>query len=279
MTQQVDDGPPALHPLNHGFTWTLVRGPFRRITEAQAQSFNERGFFVLEDAIDPASTARVRDEIDPYEAKTEKYLRAQPNRRAMIAEADGISFTVHLVRRSKICREFSASAVFTDLCHDLIGPDVRLYWDQAVYKKPEYPKIFPWHQDNGYTYIEPQAYLTCWVALTDATVDNGCPWVIPGGHLRGTLAHRMTEPGYVCREDDGADALAAPVRAGGVVVFSSLTPHRTGPNVTSDVRKAYILQYAPTGARVVQTGALCEAPDRQYIVLKNGERVAPPPLD
>ncbi|MCH8850408.1 MAG: hypothetical protein IIC89_06245, partial [Chloroflexi bacterium] len=34
----------------------------------------------------------------------------------------------------------------------------------------------------------------------------------------------------------------------GIVVFSSLTPHMTGPNTTSDVRKAYILQYAPTGA-------------------------------
>ena len=143
--------------------------------------------------------------------------------------------------------------MFQDLCHDLIGPDVRLYWDQAVYKKPEYPKPFPWHQDNGYTYIEPQAYLTCWLALNDATLDNGCPWVIPGGHLRGTLAHRPSELGYVCRENDGPEALAVPVRAGSIVVFSSLMPHRTGPNVTSGVRKSYILQYAPDGARVVQT--------------------------
>jgi phytanoyl-CoA hydroxylase len=278
VDQQTENQQLGLHPLNRGFTWTPVRGPFRRITAAQAQSFNELGFFVLEDAIDRATVERVRDELDPYEAKTEKYLRAQPNRRALIAEADGISFTVHLVRRSKICRNFSASAIFQDLCHDLVGPDSRLYWDQAVYKKPEYAKIFPWHQDNGYTYIEPQEYLTCWVALTDATRDNGCPWVIRGGHLRGTLAHRLTEPGWVCREDDGDDAVAVPVRAGGIVVFSSLTPHRTGPNVTKEVRKSYILQYAPDGARMVQTDTMCNAPDRQYPILKNGEPVAPPPL-
>ena len=42
----------------------------------------------------------------------------------------------------------------------------------------------------------------------------------------------------------------AEVPAGGVVVFSSLTPHLTGPNMTDAVRKAYILQYAPTGAIV-----------------------------
>ena len=136
---------------------------------------------------------RVRDAIDPFEARAEEFLRTQPDGRMGIAKADGITFTVHLVKLSQVLRDFSASRVFQDLCHDVIGPDVRLYWDQAVYKKPEYPKPFPWHQDNGYTYIEPQAYLTCWIALNDATVDNGCPWVIPGGHLRGTLAHRTSK--------------------------------------------------------------------------------------
>jgi hypothetical protein len=62
------------------------------------------------------------------------------------------------------------------------------------------------------------------------------------------------------------------------VVFSSLTPHRTGPNVTKEVRKAYILQYAPDGARVVETNTPCTAPDRQYEILRAGNRVAPPPL-
>jgi phytanoyl-CoA hydroxylase len=277
--QSSNDAIAALHPLNRGFAWVAVRGPFRLVSDGQARSFNERGFFVLEDAIDAPTIERLRDAIDPFEAKTEEFLRSRPDRRMFIAEADGISFTTFLVNRSKLVRDFSASTVFQDLCHDLIGPDVRLYWDQAVYKKPEYPKPFPWHQDNGYTYIEPQAYLTCWLALNDATVDNGCPCVIPGGHLRGTLVHRESKLGYVCREHDGADALAVPVRAGSIVVFSSLMPHRTGPNVTSGVRKSYILQYAPDGARVVQTGALCDAPDRQFMILKNGEPVSPSPID
>jgi phytanoyl-CoA hydroxylase len=269
----------APHPLNQGFAWTPVRGPFRAITDEQARLFNERGFFVFENAIDRATVMQVGDAIDPFEVKAEEFLRSRPDGRMGIAQADGITFTVHLVRLSQVLREFSASSIFQDLCHDLIGPNVRLYWDQAVYKKPEYRKPFPWHQDNGYTYIEPQAYLTCWIALNDATVDNGCPWVIPGGHLRGTLAHRLSKLGYVCREEDGPDALAVPVRGGSVVVFSSLMPHRTGPNVTAGVRKSYILQYAPDGARIVQTDTPCDAPDRQYLILKDGERAFPPPLD
>lgn len=278
----------TLHPLNHGFEWKPVVGPFRRVTAEQARSFNEKGFFALEDAIDRETIERMIAEIDPREARMEEFVRAQPNKRLMISEADGISFTIHLVRRSQFLREFSASQVFADLCHDLIGPDVRLYWDQAVYKKREYPKDFPWHQDNGYTFIEPQAYLTCWIALSEATIDNGCPWIIPGGHLHGTLKHRASEAGYVCREEDGPEATPVPVRAGSTVVFSSLTPHRTGPNLTKDVRKTYILQYAPDGARIapgtpssigVTPGALCDAPDRQYLILKDAERVAPPSIN
>ena len=127
-----------------------------------------------------------------------------------------------------------------------------LYWDQAVYKKPEKPRRFPWHQDNGYAFVEPQQYLTVWLALTDATLDNGCPLVAPGLHRRGTIAHHYVDPlGFECLHDpDGA--VVAEVPAGGAVVFSSLTPHLTGPNTTDDVRKAYILQYAPPGAEILQ---------------------------
>ena len=85
---------------------------------------------------------------------------------------------------SRRLREFCTHRVFRELGHDLIGLDVCLYWEQAVYKYPERPRRFPWHRDNGYTYVEPQQYVTCWVALTDATRDNGCPRVVPGRRIR-----------------------------------------------------------------------------------------------
>jgi len=94
----------------------------------------------------------------------------------------------------------------------------------------------------------PQDYLTCWTALTDATLDNGCPIVAPGLHRRGTLHHRFVDPlGWECFDDPPVSTRPAPVRAGGIVVFSSLTPHMTGPNGTAAVRKAYIVQYARAG--------------------------------
>jgi ectoine hydroxylase-related dioxygenase (phytanoyl-CoA dioxygenase family) len=273
------------HAWNRDFAWQPPRGAFRRIDAAQARSWDEQGYFVLEDAFDAATVQRVIAEIDPFEQKSEAFLRKQPGGRLHIARADEITFTTHLVARSPYLREFARSPVFCDLVHDLIGPDVRLYWDQAVYKKPGTRADFPWHQDNGYTFVEPQQYLTCWVALTDATPENGCPWVAPGLHRRGTLRHWMTDTGWRCLEDV-PEAVPLPVRAGGIAVFSSLTPHRTGPNRTDAVRKAYIVQLAPEGARIVQAGPdgapvpgpAADDPQRQYPILVGGAPVAPPPL-
>jgi ectoine hydroxylase-related dioxygenase (phytanoyl-CoA dioxygenase family) len=268
------------HPLNVDFTWTAPRSPFRFVTDEQAASYDELGFFVVEHAFDPRTVAAVVAEIDPMEHELEDLLRQSEGGRVFIARADEITFTTHLVVRSALLRAFVASPPLVDICADLIGPDVRLYWDQAVYKKPATAASFPWHQDNGYGFVEPQQYLTCWIALTDATEENGCPWVVPGLHKMGTLRHKVTETGLVCFEQ--ADyALPVPVAAGGIVVFSSLTPHCTGPNRTDDVRKSYIVQYAPDGAAVLVGAsrdeaqhAPADADERQFPVLIDGASVS-----
>jgi phytanoyl-CoA hydroxylase len=266
------------HPLNREFEWQDHSGPYRLISDAQAKQYDGQGFFVYEGAFDEETLSALIREIDPIEEKFADILREKAGGKLFIARADEITFTPHIVTRSAVAREFTRSAFFRDLNHDLLGPDVRLYWDQSVYKKPGTVDVFPWHQDNGYTYVEPQHYLTCWVALTDADEENGCPMVLPGVHRRGTLAHAMTELGWDCVGDDDVAPIATPVRAGDVVVFSSLTPHLTVPNRSVDrIRKTYIVQFAPDGAELLepkQDGykrVTCDEASRQYWIVKGGE--------
>ncbi len=153
------------HELNRSFRWQPHAGPFRRITDAQARAYDDDGFFVLEDAIPLDLVDRIIAEIDPIEAALEAAIREAEGSRVFIARADKLTFTVHLAQQSALLHELAGSELFADLCADLIGPDVRFYWDQAVYKKPAPDTTFPWHQDNGYAFIEPQQYLTCWIAL------------------------------------------------------------------------------------------------------------------
>ena len=275
--------PITQHPWNPGFEWTASRPPYRLLDDDQAGRFDREGFVVVPDVFDAATVAEVTAEIDRFEAEVEDALSRQSDQRIAIAEAGAITFATHLVTRSATLRAFSRHPFFAGVCADLVGPDVNLYWDQAVYKKPQKPRRFPWHQDNGYAFVEPQQYLTCWVALTDATADNGCPQVARGLHRSGTLAHRYVDPlGWECLSDPD-DVAVAEVPAGGVVVFSSLTPHLTGPNMTDQVRKSYILQYAPAGATILRgdptaprptSTEQADDPDRQYPVVRGGEPTA-----
>jgi phytanoyl-CoA hydroxylase len=270
----------ARHPWNRGFSWSLPSDPPTTITSEQKDRFDRDGYLVLPDVVEPAVREAVTADLDELEAKVDRYLAKAKDGRKSIAERGAITFTTHAVLRSGAARAFTHHPTLVGLTRDLVGADVNLYWDQAVYKKPEKPRRFPWHQDNGYTYCEPQHYLTCWVALTDATIDNGCPWVLPGVHRHGTLRHHWVDPiGWECLTDPEG-AVAAEVPAGGVVVFSSLTPHYTGPNTTGAVRKAYIVQYGPVDLRIIEgkwnegeepTGSSpCDDPDRQYPVLRGG---------
>jgi ectoine hydroxylase-related dioxygenase (phytanoyl-CoA dioxygenase family) len=259
----------APHPRNQGFSWRASPPPYEILTEDQARSYDENGYFLFQDAFTAAEIDAVAAAIAPFESALEDFLRTQEGGKLMIAKADAITFTIHLVGKSETLKAFSRHRVFAGICNDTLGSGARLYWDQAVYKKPGNPEEFPWHQDNGYTYLEPQQYLTCWIALTDATEENGCPWVVPGLHRAGTLAHEATPLGWQCLRDP-EHAVAVPAKKGDIVVFSSLTPHRTGPNLTGQVRQAYILQYAPDGAVAYMPGqdapVAQQDPARQYFV-------------
>jgi phytanoyl-CoA hydroxylase len=238
---------------------------------------------VVDNLVPSDRLAALVADIDAVETETDALLRTRPDERLMIAEADAITFSIHLVSRLPSARALAQDPTLVGIAGDLLGPDVRFYWDQAVYKKPEKPRRFPWHQDNGYAFIEPQQYLTVWLALTDANEQNGCPHVVPGLHRLGTLAHTYVDPlGFECLHDPPG-TVAAPVRAGSALVFSSLTPHLTGPNLTSEVRKAYILQYAPEGAQRLQGDPSagppigrtpCDGEDWEFAVLTGG-RYAP----
>ena len=239
-----------------GFDWRAPTTPQRLTREDQTHYFEE-GYLLLEDVLPISRLDALIEEADQLEAEREAELRSRFGGHFLINRADDITFTTHIVKRSDTARAFASDALFKALCHDLIGEASLLYWDQLVYKKPETDQEFPWHQDNGYTFVEPEAYLTCWVPLTHATKANGCPWVIPRAHRMGTLEHWETPLGYQCvgEEDDlQSEPIAIEAKPGDVVLFSSLTPHRTGPNLTESCRKAYILQYAPQGAVMYPRG-------------------------
>jgi phytanoyl-CoA hydroxylase len=261
------------HPWNTAFTWTDHRDVPTTATPEQVAAFDADGFFVFEDAFDAETLARLDEELTRGDEKVKEFLAGMDGGRYSVAGLDTQTVAPHAVLRSDYARAFVAHEVLAGLARDLIGPDVRLYWEQSVYKQPNSAEPVLWHQDNGYTFTEPQAYLTCWIAITDATPENGCVSVMPGVHRGGTLAHRNTPIGEECW-GDWTTAVDVPARAGSIVVFTSLTPHATRRNLTREVRKAYIVQYAPADA-IVHFGDANAGPPTRSQSLADDPRCVP----
>jgi len=108
-----------------------------------------------------------------------------------------------------------------------------------------------WHQDRGVTLEEADnsRMVTVWVAVTDATTENGCLQVIPGSHKNPMLTHcpAVGQLKIPTSTFDESKATALPVPAGGGVIFHPNTIHGSRSNHSQELRWSFDLRYNVTG--------------------------------
>ncbi len=151
-----------------------------------------------------------------------------------------------------------------DAIEDVIGPEI--YASPVQHIRMKLPKRaiaaqhrndglisdIPWHQDNGQ--ILPEAddtvVLTVWIAVTDATPENGCLQVVPRSHRGDVVTHCPGINGLSIPEQLFAarQAVPLPMRAGSILLLHRRIIHASLPNVTEDqVRLSFDLRYQPIG--------------------------------
>ncbi|NJK40501.1 MAG: phytanoyl-CoA dioxygenase family protein [Acaryochloridaceae cyanobacterium SU_2_1] len=150
-----------------------------------------------------------------------------------------LRFYANLFRQNSSIREFVSQPKLVDFLKPVIGPDFWVRWDQAVAKGPG-AKTFPWHQDNAYNGFKHTHY-QLWVALTEMTPENGGLWLVPGSHKR-LLPHERVDC-HMVYKGKPESPLFIEANKGDLVLFSSLTLHRTTPNTTAAIRWAYVIEY------------------------------------
>jgi phytanoyl-CoA hydroxylase len=150
---------------------------------------------------------------------------------------------------------FSHGAALAELAFDLGLTKPQVWQSQVIFKQPHIGGEVGWHQDASFFVTTPQTVTTFWFALEDATLDNGCLWVQPGGH-RGPLREQYLCEGGRLRMQT-LDTTAWPettravpliVPAGTLVVFGGLLPHYSGANRSPRSRMAYTLHATDAGA-------------------------------
>jgi ectoine hydroxylase-related dioxygenase (phytanoyl-CoA dioxygenase family) len=210
------------------------------LTAQQRHDFHERGWFNLGPVFDPAELTEIGTAYDT--------LLAQPLRLGEKGKGK-FDYNPLLQLQSPVLCRYATSPKLVAPMIELLGPDVRLYWDQAVSKPPGATSDVPWHQDNGYTPVDPEQYVTCTLALDHMRLENGCLWIQPGSHRRGTQPHRQTDFFFYVGYDGAEPGEPVQLDAGDVLVFSSLTMHRSGPNCSTSRRRSWVIQFCHGHAR------------------------------
>jgi phytanoyl-CoA hydroxylase len=173
--------------------------------------------------------------------------------RLVVPKARSVNKIGHALHdRDPVFERFSHGPELAALAADLGLLQPLVWQSQVIFKQPHIGGEVGWHQDASFFVTEPLTVTTFWFALEDATTDNGCLWVEPGGHegARGVLREQ-----YVRDADDrlsmrrlsdtpwpdAAQAVPLPCEAGTLVVFGGLLPHCSGPNRSGVSRMAYTL--------------------------------------
>lgn len=209
-------------------------------TAALAEQFAQDGYVIARRMF---SSEQMRDFIAEIQSFEHKADRAEP------LDQGGMRFYSDIFRKSPLIQRFISAQTLIDFLSKIAGPDLWVRWDQAVAKGPD-SGVFAWHQDNGYNRL-PQEHFQVWIALSEMRKDNGGLWLVPGSHKQriphARIANHFAAVGSERYDAPDSGRIFIEAEAGDVVVFSSLTLHKTYENTTTKSRWAYVAEVMRLG--------------------------------
>jgi hypothetical protein len=162
-----------------------------------------------------------------------------------------------LSARHQDCRpvyDICSSSAILDAVASVLGPDLVL-WNSVFINKPPGASAIPWHQDRDYLLLNPCVNIAVWLAIDDATIENGCLQVVPGSHGH-YLPHTLrTQPHEFDATADIADcvkerAVSICLKAGQFILFHNQLLHFSASNNSATRRLGLAVRYTVPGVKV-----------------------------
>ncbi len=222
-----------------------------------AEFYARNGYYVLEDGFSPAEIAALR-------AETVRICAGDAGDAGDVAGVEGRTpgETDDELLRRYLCIHFPhkiSPLMFEALSQPkmvaaltaMIGPNVKCMQSMLFVKAAGKPGQ-AWHQDEDYIPTRDRSLCGAWIAMDDATTENGCLWIIPGSHQSGVLWDQTwhADRRFNCPHESvgfpyaDEDAVPVEVKAGAVVFFNGYTLHRSLPNrAKSGYRHALVNHY------------------------------------
>ena len=233
--------------------------------------FEDQGYLILEGFMSDNEVAECQAEIDRLH-KVAASLKAKDDPRVRSFQWEPYSKKkeeggLPVLRKIEQTRDFSdifkrlaAHPALVETVQGLIGPDLLLFRSTLMLKPAFHGSAHAFHQDSAYWPMDPPVLVTVSIALTDATLENGCIQVIPESHKWG-----LQKWGHIARDQDESmtdrddvdlsKAQKVPLKAGSALMFHSLAAHGSGPNNSSYARRTALYAYFPPSVRYAPSKA------------------------
>ena len=225
----------------------------------QKSQFDDRGYLIVEGLLDAGELDECQREIRSlHERAADLEAAGDPalssfQREPYAGEATESGLPVlrkieNTRAHSEVFRRLSVHPTLVATAQNLIGPDLLLYRSTLMLKPALHGSAHGLHQDSAYWPIDPPDLVTVSVALSEATVANGCFQVIPGSHKWGLQSWgritRERDAPITDRDDvDLSAQIEVPLKAGSALFFHSLLVHGSGANTSPHPRNTALYAY------------------------------------
>ena len=227
------------------------------LTRQQIHRYQEDGFLVVKEFLNDHERADLLDAIDSAVATMGKQKIAGSNARNF-PEKEGYYDKVFLQRLNLwkispfIHDMFTGKQLGEVLCKLADVDALRIWHDQTLQKMP-WSNATAWHLDNPYWSFHSRQAITVWIALDDATVQNGCMHYLPGSHKLARydntdLDENMSGLFDVYPEFSKIEPVIGEMKAGDAGFHNGLTAHAAGSNMTPYPRRAMTCAFMPDGS-------------------------------
>ena len=255
---------------------------------AAAEFYRENGFLVVEDAFSPAEVAALNADAAAICRGDRGPVGGVEIAAANAAETDDEVLSrflcIHFPHKiSPLMREAMCHAGIVDVLTRIIAPDVKCMQSMLFIKSAGKPGQ-AWHQDEDFIPTRDNSLCGAWIALDDATVENGCLWVIPGSHRPAVLwpQHDHDDRRFDCTQESREfpwkddQAVSVEVRAGSVVFFNGYLLHRSLPNVKKTGYRRSLVNHYMSAYSLLPWSSTSDGPrvaiaDKRDIVMVAGK--------
>lgn len=229
------------------------------LSQAQLEAYERDGYLVVENLVSPQDLRTLRERIDAIQegranAQSSGFVtNFEPAGGTAVAAKPVLRKLSELAAHDEFFRSIASSKGILDCVAQLTGRAERilLYSDQAFLKPAFHGTEKPLHQDNSYFRVEPMHFgVTCWMAIDDATVENGCMNYIPGSHKLGLIPHKaIKDTPHLTPEGQFGREVPAPIPAGACIFHHLLVLHSSKANNSPNSRRAWALHYVNGAAQ------------------------------